>query len=76
MIEFADQVKLKVILQLIEIILWVLQKLLRYINRTVISMFTVPILSVSFACLDLNLNDFESTILWFTLSLHISINLL
>lgn len=76
MIEFADQVKLKVFLQLIEIILRVLQKLLRYINRTVISMFTVPILSVSFPWLDLNLNDFESTILWFTLSLHISINLL
>ena len=76
MIEFADQVKLKVILQLIEIILRVVQKLLRYINRTVISMFTVPISSVSFAYLDLNLNDFESTILWFTLSLHISKNLL
>ena len=46
MIEFADQVKLKVILQLIEIILRVLQKLRRYINLTVISMSTVPILSV------------------------------
>ena len=60
MTKFADQVRIRLILQLIKGISRVLQKLLKYFNGTVISAFLISSLLVLFRNLDFSLNDSES----------------
>ena len=57
MAEFADQIKIKLILQLIKDISIVLHKLLKYFNGTALSTFTVPSLLELIKNLYLNSND-------------------
>ena len=67
---FSDQVKLEIISQLINGILRVLEKLLKYFNRTAISKIFLLSASGAFpAILNLNLNDSDSAILAFCSSL-------
>ena len=67
---FSDQVKLEIISQLINGILRVLEKLLKYFNRTAISKIFLLSASGAFpAILNLNLNDSDSAILAFFSSL-------
>ena len=65
MTQFADQVNITLISQLICGISSILQKLLRYSNGIATSTFTVSSVSVLFANLDLNLNDLDSVMLSF-----------
>ena len=60
--QFADQVRIRLISQLIKGISRVLQKLLSYFNGTAIFAFILPALLVLFKNFDLNLNDLESVI--------------
>ena len=60
MTQFSDHVRTRLILRLIENILSVLEKLLRYFHGTTIFRFTAPLLSVLFKNLNLNLKDLES----------------
>ena len=55
--QFVDQVRVRLILQLIKGISRVIQKLLKYFNGTAISTFTISSLLVLFKNFDLNLND-------------------
>lgn len=70
MTQFSDQVRTRLILRLIENILSVLEKLLRYFHGTTIFRFTVPLLSVLFKNLNLNLKDLESVMLSTGISLQ------
>ena len=60
MIQFADQVNVKLISQLISGISRVLQKLIRGFNGNTISISTVLSIPVLFENFKLNLNDLES----------------
>ena len=62
MTQFSDQVRIKLISQLIKGIPRVLQKLLKYFNGTAISAFIIPALLVLSKNLDLNFNDSEFVI--------------
>ena len=55
--QLVDQVRVRLILQLIKGISRVIQKLLKYFNGTAISAFTISSLLVLFKNFDLNLND-------------------
>ena len=57
MMQFANQLRSRVISQFISAILRVLQKLIKYFNSTTIFSFKVPVLPVSFGNLELELND-------------------
>ena len=70
MIQFADQVNVKLISQLISGISRVLQKLIRWFNGNTISISTVLSIPVLFENLKLNLNDLESAKLSSGLSLQ------
>ena len=70
MTQFSDQVRTRLILRLIENILSVLEKLLRYFHGTTIFRFTAPLLSVLFKNLSLNLKDLESVMLSTGISLQ------
>lgn len=70
MTQFSDQVRTRLILRLIENILSVLEKLLRYFYGTTIFRFTAPLLSVLFKNLNLNLKDLESVMLSTGISLQ------
>ena len=63
MTQFDDLVNIRYVSQLINDILPVLPKLLRYFNGTTASISTVPSLPISFANIDLNLNNLESVML-------------
>ena len=72
--QFSDQVKIRLIWQLINGISRVLQKLLKYFNGTGISIFFRLLLAGVFpVILILDLNDLEFTI-WSDDSSHIAIN--
>ena len=60
MTQLDDQVRIRLISQLIKDISGVLQKSLRYFNGTAISAFTIPQLLASAKNLALNLNELES----------------
>ena len=62
MTQFADQIRIRLISQLIKRISIVLQKLRKYFNEISIFTFIVSALLVLFKDLDLNLNDSESVI--------------
>ena len=62
MTQFADQIRIRLISQLIKRISIVLQKLRKYFNEISILTFIVSALLVLFKDLDLNLNDSESVI--------------
>ena len=62
MTQFADQVRIRLISQLIKGISIFLQKLLKYFKSTATSAFTMPSLVVLSNNLDLNLNDSELVI--------------
>ena len=62
MTQFADQVRIRLISQLIKSISIFLQKLLKYFKSTATSAFTIPSLVVLSNNLDLNLNDSELVI--------------
>ena len=61
--QFDDLVNITYVSQLINDILPVLPKLLRYFNGTTASISTVPSLPILFANIDLNLNNLESAML-------------
>ena len=63
MTQFVDQLKIRLISQLISGISRVLWKVLKYFNGTDISRFTVPVPSISFKKLYLNWNESESAVL-------------
>ena len=63
MIQFADQVDIRLISQLISGISRVFQKLLKQFNGIAVYMFKIPVLLVFFASIDLNLNDSEFVML-------------
>ena len=58
----SNQVRSRLISQLIKGISRVFQKWIKYFNLKVISKFPVPSLSTLFANVDLNLNDLKSVI--------------
>ena len=60
MTQLDDQVRIRLISQLIKDISRVLQKSLRYFNGTTISAFTIPQLLALAKNLALNLNELES----------------
>ena len=62
MTQFADQVRIRLILQLIKGISIVLQKLLKYFNDKAISAFKLPRSLVLAKYLALKLNELESVI--------------
>ena len=62
MTQFADQVRIRLILQLIKCISIVLQKLLKYFNDKAISAFKLPRSLVLAKYLALKLNELESVI--------------
>ena len=68
--QFADQVRIRLISQLIKGILRVLQKLLQYVNGTAIFAFVIPSLLLLFKNFDLNSNGSESVIILFGSSLQ------
>ena len=63
LLQFVDQLKIRLISQLISGISRVLWKVLKYFNGTDISTFTVPVPSVLFKELYLNWNESESAVL-------------
>ena len=66
MTQLIDQVKMRFILQLIRGISRVLQKILKYFNSTAISTsFVLPVLGVLLFILAFNLNDSESSMLFY-----------
>ena len=65
MIQVADQVRIRLISQLIKGILKVLKKLPKYFNGTAIFAFIIPRSLVLAKNLDLNLNELESVIGFF-----------
>ena len=63
--QFFDQVKIKLISQLIKVISRVLQKLLKYFNGTAIFAFIIPALLVLSKNFDLNVIDSDFVITLF-----------
>ena len=63
MTQFDDLVNITYVSQLINDILPVLPKLLRYFNGTTASISRLPSLPILFANIDLNLNNLESAML-------------
>lgn len=70
MAQFADQVRIRLSLQLIKSISRIIQKLFKCFDGKVISLFRVPTLLVLFKNLDLNLNNTEFVIGSFSTSLQ------
>ena len=70
MAQFADQVRIRLSLQLIKSISRIIQKLFKSFDGKVISLFRVPTLLVLFKNLDLNLNNTEFVIGSFSTSLQ------
>ena len=73
MTQFAEQVKIRFISQLIKGFPRVLQKLCKYFNGTVISAFLMPPLILA-KNLDLTLNELESVRYFFAHLYNIAIN--
>ena len=65
MTRFSDQVRIRLISQLIKSILRALQNLLNYFNGTVIFSSIIPALLILSKNLDLSLSDSESVVLLF-----------
>ena len=63
MTQFVDQVNLRLISKVIKGISEILQKLLRFINETIISTFFLPLLFVSPVIFSLKLNELQSLLL-------------
>ena len=55
--QFSDQVRIRLICQLIKDISRVIQKLLKYFDSTAISALIIPALLILFKNLDLNVNN-------------------
>ena len=66
-IQFSDQIKNKLISQLIKGISKVLQKLLRYFSGTIISSFFVPLFSVRPVIYSFILNELPKYLHWATI---------
>ena len=62
MIQFADEVRPRIVSKFLSDISRILLNLLKYFNDTVISTFRVPALPVLFIILDLNLNKSQSVL--------------